>query len=833
MSAQISFNISPLTSMYDAYIRAGFALVPITQGKGPTTAGWNETRNCVTRLDQLDYTKGYGLAHAYSTPTTCSLDIDSWAQAVDSLIGAGVDVDALVNSPDSVMIDSGNPGHAKFLFRLPFGVTLPSKKIIIDGVTVYELRCATANGKTVQDVLPSATLHPKTGHPYKWAGNGHFSEIPQIPEQLLTLWQSLLEADKVRNISTSTPIDASWEEIRAAIEAISPDCSREEWVNCGMALHWAGSQTDQLDQALNLWNDWSMPSAKYPGEREIFKQWQSFRSDKVTAVKLGTLFHIAKQHGWERPQPDVTTLFSSVDSPKTPAQVTMELRPPPPDLDLTLFPDVLARRAEEVGRSVGCDPLVPLFSGLAAVCGAVDAQSRLELKPGFKVPPLLWIMTIGDPADKKSPGSRPMFQVLRKIEAEDRARFSKELLDFEAKDAQYQAAKKAFIEHAQSTDALLNNTVPPPMPAQPTEPVSTKIIVQDITSQKLVRQSAPRPRGLLCYLDEMSSWVDKVCDKRSGDDRSSWTISYESEPYEMDRVGAGTIYCENFAISIFGNIQPQVFHQNVEALAKDGLLQRFIPVPLRHNKTRKGNPLPAFMTNEADYEQMIRSVYAMPPLTYGLTDEAYQLFDDFQTWYEDIKQAERIVGSSARYMTAFGKIEGLLGRIALVWHVMHDPYTTRVSAETMGKAIAFIKTYLIPSIRYTLEYDLGGAESFDMWMADYVLYHSDQSVLTLSDLKHGARKQLKDANTWQKDQAVLGAMYPLERAGWVIRLDDGSKEHQHIAQWAVNPDIRVRFKEQREERIRKRQKLMDEVRAATRSPIPKVKHHDLLEDDPS
>ena len=86
----------------------------------------------------------------------------------------------------------------------------------------------------------------------------------------------------------------------------------------GMALKWAGEQTDQVDPALALWNDWSLPSAKYPGESAIIHQWASFRNDKGTAVKLGTLFHIAIQHGWTRPMPDISTLFSAMESPADP-----------------------------------------------------------------------------------------------------------------------------------------------------------------------------------------------------------------------------------------------------------------------------------------------------------------------------------------------------------------------------------------------------------------------------------------------------------------------------------------------------------------------------------
>jgi hypothetical protein len=809
----------------DAYIRHGWSLVPIPVGtKGPRTPGWNLRENALKSQADLPPGYGIGLAHAYSG--TMAFDIDNW----DATKAQGIDLDALYSAPDAVVIDSGRQGHGKLLYAMPFGLALPSKKVIIDGVTVYELRCATSNGLTLQDVLPPSQ-HPQTLQPYRWAGRGHWTRLPTIPDQLLELWQQMLEQDKVRNISTTTPINASWSEIRSALEAITPDCSRDEWVNCGMAMHWAGSQTDQLDQALNLWNEWSMPSTKYPGEREIFKQWQSFKSDKATVVKLGTLFQIARQHGWQRPTPDASEFFKSVaNEVKAPIQITDSLRPPPPNLDTTLFPRILNDAALEVSEGVGCDPLLPLFAGLSAICGAIDAQTRLELKPGFKVPPVLWVMTIGDPADKKSPGSKPMFQVLKAIQAEDHKRYSKDKLNYEALDAQYQSAKKAFIEHAQSADAMLTNSLPPALPPEPSEPVEVKIIVQDISSQKLVRQAAKRPRGLLCYLDEMSSWVDKLCDKRSGDDRSSWVVAYESDTYEMDRVGAGTIYCENYALSIFGNIQPEVYQANVENLTRDGLLQRFIPVPLRHNQTRKGHPVPKHMSLLPSYEQVVRSVYALPPLTYTLDDQAAHCFDAFQDWYEEIKQAERVVGSGPRYMTAFGKLEGLVGRLALVWHVIENPYCLQVSGDVMERAVTFIKHYLVPSLRYTFEHDLGGAETFDMWVADYILYHSDKAEMSLSEIKHGGRKQLGNMNIWQKDQAVLGAMKILEDARWVTRIDDGSKEHQHYAVWVVNPELRDRFKEDRADRIKKRQMLMDETRGYMRLDPKKVKYSELLEE---
>lgn len=795
----------------DAYIRHGFSLVPIPLGtKGPRTPGWNLKTNALKSQADLPPGYGIGLAHAYSG--TMALDIDNWVVTTSLLSQHGIDLQALYLAPDAVVINSGKPGHGKLLYAMPFGAAMPSKKIMHQGITAYELRCATVNGLTLQDVLPPS-IHPETRQPYQWAGHGHWTRLPIIPQALLDLWSGMLEDDRERTISTGGTVDASWEDIRQAIDSVPADCTRDEWVSIGMALHWAGTQTGQLEQALQLWNDWSATAqTKYPGEREILAQWTSFRPDKATAVKLGTLFHIAKQHGWQRPMPDVSQMFGSISVPvMEPLDVVDGLRPKAPDMDMELWPEVLRQRSLEISESVGCDPLVPLFAGLAAVCGVVDSRIRLELMPGFKVPPVLWLMTLGDPADKKSPGSRPMLAPLRDIEAEDRPRFSKDMLDWEGREAAHTAAKKSFLDWSASPEAMLGPDQAPQVPELPSQPVPLKITVSDITSQKLVRQAADRPRGLLCYLDEMNSWVRKLTDKTSGEDRSAWVVSYESEHYEMDRVGAGSIYCENLAVSIYGNIQPQVFKQNLAALAADGLLQRFIPAVLRGKKTKLGHPLPECMTSAKVWENALRMVYALPPQTYTMSPDAFTAYRDFQAWYEQAKQDERVLDSGSEYMTAFGKLEGLAGRLILLFHIIEAPFAPRVDVDVVHRVVSLIRGYIIPAYRYALG-EVGGAitNDFDQWVIDHIIQISgDTQTVDLRTLKKSARRPLDGKTDWQKDQMVMDAMLVLEQSGWVIQIDN--ELHKKKVSWAINPDLPNMFRQYRERVIKAKQRHADYI----------------------
>lgn len=793
----------------DAYLRHGWKLVPIPPGtKGPTRSGWNREERTIQSSAELPPGFGIGLAHAFSG--TMALDIDEWDTAAFRLSLHGIDLQSLYEAPDAVIIHSGNPGHGKLLYSMPFGLALRSKKLTHrgqDGVNhnYLDFRCATANRLTVQDVLPPS-MHPTTGQPYRWAGRGNWQSLPEIPPMLLDYWRGLLDEEDQSNsaIPTGDAIPSNWTEVHEALSHISPDCSRDEWINVGMALHYAGMQTNDMTQALTLWDSWSARSViKYPGQRAILTQWTSFRPDKTHLVKLGTLFHYARQAGWTR-RIDASKLFSEVAF--SPTRVAEAIRPAPPDLDLDLWPSLLATRSREVANAVGCDPLVPLLAGLGAVCGVVDARTRLELLPGYRVPPLLWLMTIGEPADKKSPGSHPMLDVLTRLEQEDVPRCRRAETEFEGAEAFFNVARKAWLDQAASAEAQLNGQIVEP-PAKPAPPVPLRLRVMDATSQKVVRIAADRPQGVVLHLDEMASWLRKMADPRSGEDRSCWVQAYESKPYVMDRVGSGTIRADNLACSIFGNIQPRVFRKLLPSLNEDGLVQRFIPVILRAGATRRGEPIPAYMTHEQQWEDTLRFLFALPTMEYRLSEAAYKIFRQFQSDYERQKHDERITRAGYAYITAFGKLEGTCGRLALILHMLEEPYSLEVSGPLMLRVVKIIWDYIVPSMRYTYT-TIGGTSEFEGWLVEHILNICDVEVVSLRDIATAGVKYLADLNPREIDAMIYAGMAVLESSEWVKRVDDGTKEHARVAQWAINPGLAAQFRGYREEVTDARKRLL-------------------------
>ena len=279
------------------YIAHGWKLCDIPLGsKGPRTKGWNEP-GAIFRDGQ-----GVGLCHAYSG--TCSIDVDDYERAMAWLETQGISLDALLEDPRSVQIISGKVNRAKLLYRLP--TPLPSLSLAeyqqispktqkLQTYHALELRCATRDGKTVQDVLPP-TIHPDTGKPYQWGYGddtfGHWSNLPELPSAILALWQKAAgpQENPATPAAPAAPVaskGADLAEITAHLkrEDNSEGLPYDDWLKMGMMLH---HELNGSDLAYQLWMQWSATSSKHDPTHMLVK-WRSFHTDAKNPVTLGSL----------------------------------------------------------------------------------------------------------------------------------------------------------------------------------------------------------------------------------------------------------------------------------------------------------------------------------------------------------------------------------------------------------------------------------------------------------------------------------------------------------------------------------------------------------------
>jgi len=781
------------------YLTYGWAMCPIPHGqKGPTGIGWNKPENVIQAAWMHDEDTNIGLLHALTG--TCALDIDDMFLARLWFSERGIDLDELLESPTAVGISSGTPNRAKLLFRVPFGIPLATKRVKEGNITVFELRCAALNGDSMQDVLPPS-CHP-SGRKYEWqiGWQADLASLPELPNELFLLWSSLIDAKAERNVplgGDTVPTNA--EEIDAALNSVDPDCDRETWIELGMAVKMALG-----DAGYPIWHNWSAKGTKFK-PHEMNSQWKSFDNNKPGGITISTLFHHAFKAGFVRPVD--LSMFKPVEAPP-PEQVKFKVSPGAriPDLRPELWPERLLNRALEVAKEVGSDPAVSLVAGLAAISGAMHKEAVLKLNATWEAPPSIWLQIIGEPADKKSPASKPMFKVLKKLEAEDKGPHAARLLAWQAKEAKHAGQLKAFRDHHESGQALPNDAVPevepiPPMPEQ------LRLMIHDATSQKVVVMAENRPRGFLANLDEMAGWLAKLNNPRGTDDRSTWVHGYEGGRYTMDRIGSGSITVENFAMSIYGNCQPEIFRKHIANSSSDGLLQRFMPVVLNPDLNAMWqDAVPSFMSFEHEYENMIRQVFAMPPTEYRLSEDAMKLFKGFSQWALRLRENERLMRSSAVFNTALGKLEGNCGRIMLLFHGCENPNSTVISKETAWKAIEVIKTFFYPMMRYTYLVVCQQRDTLGQFLVDYVIQCSGiKDTLSMSDLRR-ATKTITGSESYDSrtDFNIRCVMEDLIVDGWVAY----SQDHPRNPVFIINPELAVRYKEHRLRVIKAKQEIV-------------------------
>jgi len=286
-----------MNQMIIDYLSKGMALVPIPKGKkGPTMPNWNEQGMVIKDLSQASLITGnVGIAHAYCVEPTAALDIDNYSETKKVLATQGIDLDALYGAENAVRIESGRVNRGKLLFKLPPNITpLETHKLNdSNGNAIFELRCASRNKKTVQDVLPPS-IHPDTGKPYKWGGNGHWSNIPIIPVELMFAWQGMLQTKNNTNqnntSSSSTHPEETIPYLRDALLHLKSD-SRELWVKMGLCLKSLG------DAGRNLWLEWSATSPKFDAS-DASRVWESL---SPTAIDYQAIFSEAQRNGWINP----------------------------------------------------------------------------------------------------------------------------------------------------------------------------------------------------------------------------------------------------------------------------------------------------------------------------------------------------------------------------------------------------------------------------------------------------------------------------------------------------------------------------------------------------
>lgn len=284
------------------YIKSGFALIPIPSGtKGPKLKGWNNPDNAIHELTGISLITGnVGLCHAYSSPVTCALDIDDLAKSAIYLLRYGINLNDLLNADDAVQIISGKENRAKLLYKLPDSEKpFPTIQISENSGMLFELRCATRGGKTMQDVLPPS-IHPETGKEYKWGGKGNFQKLPILPNSLLIIWKEkqthhdkgvIDEVNDLARLAAQPQETAeSIAKLKSALASISANHPYEHWIRLVFSVKAHG-----FSEGKEICREWCKTAGVYdhdtnPGGYDESAFERVWRTD-VRGISASTLYY--------------------------------------------------------------------------------------------------------------------------------------------------------------------------------------------------------------------------------------------------------------------------------------------------------------------------------------------------------------------------------------------------------------------------------------------------------------------------------------------------------------------------------------------------------------
>jgi hypothetical protein len=452
----------------------------------------------------------------------------------------------------------------------------------------------------------------------------------------------------------------------------------------------------------------------------------------------------------------------------------------PPPLPRGLLPSVIEDFAAEQGATMGADPAGLAAAALTVCAAAVPDHIRLKVKQhsGWTEATRLWVGLVGDPATKKTPiiyqAARPLYRI----------------------DADLCRAYAAAKAEWDALDRSAKRVTP--------RPPHVRVKLEDTTieaAQEVLRDS---PNGVLCLRDELSGFfgaMDKYTGLRgAAADRAFWLQAFNGGSYSVDRIGRGSGFIEHLSISVLGGIQPEAMRKLVNGTVDDGLIQRLVPVMLRQGGVDRDEPM---SDATAEYERLVERLHEMqqPVAEVTLCDAARELRQELARKHRDLADTEIVNKKLAAH---FGKYDGILARLCLLWHCIENPGASQVAEECARRAADFVARFLLPHAVafYADIYGLSEDHECLTAVAGYILAHRLTRPLTNRDLQRGVRTMRN-----LKRQETESIWHQLSALGWVTEAP--GRRPSGSPQWNVNPEVHRLFQERADEEAARRQHIRE------------------------
>lgn len=322
---------------------------------------------------------------------------------------------------------------------------------------------------------------------------------------------------------------------------------------------------------------------------------------------------------------------------------------------------------------------------------------------GWKEPPIIWGMLIGDPSAGKSPALDAVLDPVKEIDAEFTRQYKAEREEWDAKDelarislAQWKSdAKAAIAEGDAAPDKPEDADAGAP-------PIRKRVRITDATTESVADLLATTWRGLLLSRDELSGWLGSMDRYSGGGDRPFWLEAFGGRSYTVDRKGKpDPIMVEHLSVSILGGTQPDKLHSMLVRSDDDGLTARFLtvfpnPVPLNRPTASLDTQFAVDAFKRLHTLSLAYDDHGTPrPYFVHLYEDARDQLQAFRVQCREWEQE-----ATGLMKSHIGKLPGMSVRVALVlalldWAITGDNESvSSISATHLGRACHYVGEHL-------------------------------------------------------------------------------------------------------------------------------------------
>lgn len=377
----------------------------------------------------------------------------------------------------------------------------------------------------------------------------------------------------------------------------------------------------------------------------------------------------------------------------------------PSPLPLDVFGDVWAAWIARAADAAAAAPDHVVANLLAAASGIIGHARWAQAVPGWNEPPHLWCATVGDSGTNKSAAADALAaHILPALERKMMGDFPDRLAEWKAKSEAGKAKIEEWQKDVRAATKSGHAPPPPPKDAEPPEPKPPRLVMTDVTVEKVAMTLAEAaPKGVIISRDELSGWLLGL-NVYNDAGRQFWLEAHGGRPYRVDRQKlSAPVIVPRLAVSVMGSTQPEKVAEMFRG-PDDGLLPRFCwfwpdQKPFKLARTAPGidwaiNALDRL--RELDFARDEKGT--THPIYVPLAPAAVDMMEAFG---RDMQERQAEAGGLLR--STLGKARGLALRLALVLAMLRwcgkdgfDPAPTEISPDDLGSACDLVADYLMP-----------------------------------------------------------------------------------------------------------------------------------------